>query len=387
MSDAHETSGAGKLIGGARAPTGLVAHERYFWHDTGTGAGFSSTNQFMQPDVHPESPSTKRRLLALLEVSGLADQLTRIKPRAAERDELLYFHTADYIDRVRALSAANGGPVGDSVTIGPGSYEIALLSAGGCLEAADAVLRGQVRNAYALVRPPGHHAEANSGFGYCVFGNLVLLVRHAQRLHRLRRVAVVDWDVHHGNGTESAFIDDPSVLTLSIHQDRWYPLDRGGLEATGSGKARGTNLNVPLPPGSGHGAYLAAFDQVVLPALHRFRPELIVVASGLDASAMDPLGRMLCTSDTYRQMAARITTAADDLCGGRLIATHEGGYSNAYVPFCGLPILEEFSGIRTPVIDPYLEELMQMGGQHLQPHQASIIAEAAELAARVPAGI
>jgi acetoin utilization deacetylase AcuC-like enzyme len=126
---------------------------------------------------------------------------------------------------------------------------------------------------------------------------------------------------------------------------------------------------------------------VVLPALHRFRPELIVVASGLDASAMDPLGRMLCTSDTYRQMAARITAAADDLCGGRLIATHEGGYSNAYVPFCGLPILEEFSGIRTSVIDPYLEELMQMGGQHLQPHQASIIAEAAQLAARVPAGI
>ena len=142
-----------------------------------------------------------------------------------------------------------------------------------------------------------------AGRGYCVFGNLVLMVRHAQRRHGLGRVAVVDWDVHHGNGTESAFIDDPSVLTLSIHQERCYPVDSGRLHVVGTGRGAGTNLNIPLPPGSGHGAYLAAFDRVVLPALHRFRPELIVIASGLDASAMDPLGRMLCTSETYRAMA------------------------------------------------------------------------------------
>ncbi len=372
------------MSGGTKPSTGLVAHERYFWHDTGSGAGFSSTNQYIQPDRHPEAPSTKRRFLALLEVSGLADHLVRIKPRAAEREELLYFHTAAYVDRVRALSAANGGSLGDSVTIGPGSYEIALLSAGGCLEAADAVLRGRVRNAYALVRPPGHHAEAAGGRGYCVFGNLVLLVRHAQRVHGVDRVAVIDWDVHHGNGTESAFIDDASVLTLSIHQERCYPIDSGDLAVTGTGKGEGTNLNIPLPPGSGHGAYLAAFEEVVLPALHRFAPELLVIASGLDASAMDPLGRMLCTSETYREMASRVTAAADDLCAGRLIATHEGGYSNAYVPFCGLPILEEFAAIRTDVTDPYLEELMQMGGQSIQPHQAAVIAQAAALVRGIP---
>jgi acetoin utilization deacetylase AcuC-like enzyme len=374
------------MNGAARRPTGLVAHERYFWHDTGSGAGFSSSNQYMQPDRHPEAPSTKRRFLALLEVSGLAEQLVRIKPRPAQREELLHFHASAYVDKVQALSAANGGTLGDSVTLGSGSYEIALLSAGGCLEAADAVLGGRVRNAYALVRPPGHHAEAAGGRGYCVFGNLVLLVRHAQRVHGLDRLAVIDWDVHHGNGTEGAFIDDPSVFTLSIHQERCYPIDSGDLAVIGNGKAAGTNLNIPLPPGSGHGAYLAAFDQVVLPALHRFRPELIVIASGLDASAMDPLGRMLCTSETYREMASRVAAAADDLCAGRLIATHEGGYSNAYVPFCGLPILEEFSGIRTSVTDPYLEELMQMGGQRLQPHQASVIAQAAALVRGIPPG-
>jgi acetoin utilization deacetylase AcuC-like enzyme len=366
--------------------TGLVAHERYFWHDTGSGAGFSNTNMFMQPDRHPEAPDTKRRLLGLLEVSGLADQLVRIKPRVAERSELNYFHTDSYIDAVRDLSAANGGALGDSVSIGAGSYEIALLAAGGCLEATDAVLAGRIRNAYALVRPPGHHAEASRGRGYCVFGNIVLLARHAQRIHAVERIAVVDWDVHHGNGTESAFIEDPSVLTISIHQDRCYPVDSGDMSATGLGRASGTNLNIPLPPGSGHGAYLAAFDRVVLPALHRFRPELIVVASGLDASAMDPLGRMLCTSETYRAMASRIVGAARDLCAGRLLATHEGGYSNAYVPFCGLSIIEEFAGISTGVVDPYLDELMQMGGQELLAHQAAVIEAAAALVRTIPAG-
>ncbi|MGB6307907.1 MAG: class II histone deacetylase [Steroidobacteraceae bacterium] len=366
--------------------TGLVAHERYFWHDPGSGAGFSSSSPFVQPDQHPESPESKRRLLALLEVSGLAEQLTRVRPRPAERAELRYFHSERYIEAVRELSAAGGGPIGESASIGAGSYEIALLAAGGCIEATDAVLAGRIQNAYALVRPPGHHAEADRGRGYCVFGNVVLSVRHAQRRHGVERVAVVDWDVHHGNGTESAFIEDPSVLTVSLHQDRCYPIDAGQLSVNGTGRAAGTNLNVPLPPGCGHGAYLAAFDRVVLPALERFRPQLIVVASGLDASAMDPLGRMQCTSETYRTMASRIVAAAESLCAGRLVATHEGGYSNAYVPFCGLAVIEEFAGIRTGVADPYLEELMRMGGQDLQPHQAAAIDAAAALVPKVPVG-
>jgi acetoin utilization deacetylase AcuC-like enzyme len=337
-----------------RPPTGLVAHERYFWHDPGSGAGFSGSNPFVQPDQHPETPDSKRRLLALLEVSGLAEQLLRVKPRPAEYAELRYFHTERYIDSVRTLSAAGGGPIGDSASIGSGSYEIALLAAGGCIAAVDAVLAGSIRNAYALVRPPGHHADADQGRGYCVFGNAVLSVMHAQ-------------------------LADPSVLTISIHQDHCYPIDAGQLGVVGTGRAAGRNLNIPLPPGSGHGAYLAAFDRVVLPALERFRPQLIVVASGLDASAMDPLGRMLCTSETFRAMAAKIAGAADSLCGGRLVATHEGGYSNAYVPFCGLAVIEAFAGIRTAAADPYADELMHMGGQDLQPHQAAAIDAAAAL--------
>ena len=234
------------------------------------------------------------------------------------------------------------------------------------------------------MRPPGHHAEADRGRGYCVFGNAVLAVRHAQRVHGLSRIAVVDWDVHHGNGTESAFIADPSVLTISVHQDRCYPVDSGGLETTGAGRAANTNLNIPLPPGSGHGAYLAAFERAVIPALLRFRPELILVASGLDANAMDPIGRMMATSDTYRQLARMVLAAAADSAGGRLVATHEGGYSNAYVPFCGLAVIEEFAGLRTPAVDPYLEEFMSMAGHELLAHQELVIDAAAALAKLTP---
>jgi acetoin utilization deacetylase AcuC-like enzyme len=366
------------------ARTGLVAHERYFWHDPGSGAGFSTASEYAEPDEHPESASTKRRLLSLLQVSGLADSLVPIRPRAATVDELTAFHTPAYVERVRAVSAAGGGTIGESATIGRGSYEIALLAAGGCLEAVDAVMDGRVANAYALVRPPGHHAEPDRGRGFCVFGNAVLSVRHAQRVHRLSRIAVVDWDVHHGNGTERAFLEDPSVLTISVHQDRCYPVDSGGIDITGRGAAAHTNLNIPLPPGSGHGAYIAAFERAVIPALLRFRPELIVVASGLDANAMDPIGRMMATSETYRMLAHLVLAAARETAGGRLVATHEGGYSNAYVPFCGLAVIEAMSEQRTAAADPYLAEFMAMAGHELLPHQAAVIDAAATLAARTP---
>jgi acetoin utilization deacetylase AcuC-like enzyme len=367
-----------------RPATGLVAHERYFWHDAGNSAGFSGSSAFVQPDRHPESPDSKRRLLALLEVCDLAAQLERIAPRAATRAEIQYFHTPRYIDEVARLSAASGGEIGDSLTIGSGSYEIALLSAGGCIAALDAVVSGRVRNAYALVRPPGHHADADRGRGFCVFGNAVIAVRHAQRAHRIGRVAIVDWDVHHGNGTETAFIDDPSVLTISVHQDRCYPVDSGQVEVVGIGRGRNTNLNVPLPPGCGHGAYVAAFEHAVVPALLRFRPELIVIASGLDASALDPLGRMMCTSRTYRELARQVLAVADLTAGGRVVAMHEGGYSNGYVPFCGLAVIETFANIRTEAHDPYLAELESQAGHTLEPHQSAAIAAAAAQAALVP---
>lgn len=343
--------------------TGFVWDERYAWHQQGLMPLGPDTEPFPGPDT----PETKRRIYSLVQTSGLAEHLTPLKPRLATEDELLRFHTPAYIDRVKQASAAGGGPVGESVSIGEGGYEIAALAAGGCLVAVDAVLNGQVDNAYALVRPAGHHAEAAQGRGFCVFGNTALAALHAKATHGVVRRAIVDWDVHHGNGTEDAFYADPDVLTISIHQDRNYPIDRGDIEAIGESAGKGANINLPLPPGSGHGAYVATIDRAVVPALNAFRPELIMIASGVDASARDPMGRMLCSGETYREMTERLMTAAAGLCNGRLVACHEGGYAPTHAPFCTLAILETLAGHRTGVVDPMAERLAQTPGHQAAP--------------------
>ena len=360
--------------------TGLVWHELYMWHDTGTSAWVMPAGLSVQPLGHIESAEGKRRIKNLVDVSGLLDHLVLLKPRAATEEEILRLHTPEYVARIKRESDALGGEAGDLTPFGHGSNEIALLAAGGCITAVDAVLDGKVGNAYALVRPPGHHAERDAGKGFCIFANVAIAVQHARVARGLSRVAVVDWDVHHGNGTEHAFYSDPNVLTISIHQDNNFPPASGALADTGAGAGQGFNINVPLPAGSGVGAYVATFENVVAPALRNFGPELIVIASGLDASAMDPLASMMMTSDGYRRLTQVMLATAGDVCGGRLVACHEGGYSPAYVPYCGLAIMEELSGVHTGLEDPLLPLLSAMGGQELQPHQAAVIDEAAKLA-------
>lgn len=368
--------------------TGFVCHELFFWHHTGASNGAAASYGWpIQPDVHPESADTKRRMLGLLEASGFLDRLVRIKPRHISIEELTAYHTRDYVERVRQLSSGGGGDAGELAPVGVGSFEIAQLAAGGCLEALDAVVDRRVRNAYCLVRPPGHHAERDRGRGFCLFANNVLVALRARDIHGLKRIAILDWDVHHGNAQESAFIEDPNVLTISIHQDGYYPAGSGGAENTGRHAGAGFNLNIPLPPGSGHEAYLSAWTDVVVPATMRFRPELIIVSSGFDASVIDPLGRMLCISDTYRALAKRTVELADQLCGGRLVAVHEGGYSTAYVPFCGLAVIEELAGISSGVVDPIGPVFRDMAGQTLQPHQKAVIARAAIAARNIPAAM
>jgi acetoin utilization deacetylase AcuC-like enzyme len=255
------------------------------------------------------------------------------------------------------------------------------------MAAVDAVLDGTVRNAYALVRPPGHHAVADMGMGFCLFGNVALAAMHARQARGLERVAVVDWDVHHGNGTQAAFYEDPSVLTISVHQDSVFPPGSGPVTDNGAGAGTGANINIPMPPGSGNGAYDAVFADVVHPALERFRPELILVASGFDASAMDPLGRMMLTAGAFGRLTAGLMGVADAVCDGRLVVAHEGGYSEELTPFCALAMVEALSGIETDCRDTILHVFPEaMAGHELQPHQAEAVARAAALVEHVPAG-
>jgi acetoin utilization deacetylase AcuC-like enzyme len=350
------------------------------WHDTGTSAWVTPAGLTVEPLGHIENADGKRRIRNLIEVSGLMDHLVQLRPRPATEDEIARLHTREYMERIKRASSKTGGDAGELTPFGPGSYEIALLAAGGCITAVDAVLDGKVDNAYALVRPPGHHAEKDYGRGFCIFANTALAAAHARQERGQSRVAIVDWDVHHGNGTEHAFYDDPTVLTISIHQDNNYPPGSGAIEDTGAREGKGYNINIPLPAGSGVGAYVATFERVVAPALRAFRPELIIVASGLDASAMDPLASMMMTSDGYRKLTQVVLAVAREVCGGRLVACHEGGYSPAYVPYCGLAILEEMAGVRTGLEDPLLDLLAAFGGQDLQPHQDAVIQRAAKLA-------
>ena len=364
--------------------TGWVFHELYLWHDTRNYASLFPPGLTIEPGEHAENPTTKRRFRNLLEVSGLLEQLTPIRPRPATEAEVARFHTPDYIARIREMSSrADGGDAGVLTPFGQGGYEIALLAAGGTIAAVDAVLEGRVRNAYALVRPPGHHALRDKGMGFCIFGNVAIAAHHARAVHKVGRIATIDWDVHHGNGTQQAFYEDPGVLTISLHQDNLYPLDSGGLQETGAGPGEGYNINIPLPPGSGVGAYVAAFERVVVPALRRFRPELILVPSGFDAGGADPLARMMMHSEGYRRLTRLLMDAADELCQGRLVLSHEGGYSATHVPYCGLAVMETLSGIGTAIADPWLPAMTRWAGQDLQPHQAAAIDRAAAAVARI----
>jgi acetoin utilization deacetylase AcuC-like enzyme len=360
--------------------TGLVWDERYMWHDPGAGAAVERAGGWIEPGMlMDETPATKRRLRNLVDAAGLLPHLVPIAPRPATVEELLRFHTPEYVERVRTMSEANGGSVGFDAWVGRGSYEIALLSAGGTIAAIDAVLDGDVDTAYALVRPPGHHAMADDGAGFCIFGNVVVGTMHARAVRGIGRVAIVDWDVHHGNGAQDAFWTEPDVLTISLHQDRCL-LPSGAVEERGEGAGEGRNINVPLPAGSGEGAYEDAMARVVEPALRRFRPDLIVVACGFDANGFDPLARMLLHSDVFRSMTRRVVGLAAELCDGRIVFSHEGGYSAAVVPFCGLAVLEELSGHRTEVQDPFAARLREFPGQALLAHQREVVDRAAALA-------
>lgn len=364
--------------------TGFVWHERYMWHMTGIAGGSMPAGGYVEPDLlHLESAPAKRRIRNLLEVTGLLDELTPIRPRSATEQEVLRIHDPAYLDRLRVMSDAGFGDAGELAPVGRDSYPIALLSAGGALAAADAIMAKEVRHAYALVRPAGHHAERDRGRGYCLLANGSIVAAHLRATYGLRRVAIVDWDVHHGNGAQSIFYDDPSVLTLSIHEEANYPFDSGGVEEAGTGEGYGANLNVALPSGSGHGAYLSAFDRVIIPALKRFQPELILVASGFDSCMYDPLGRQLNTAETFRAMTRIVMDAAEELCEGRLLLLHEGGYSTFYAPWCGLAVMEQLAGTRTDAVDPYMFA-NDHPGQTLKPHQEAVIDIAARSVPLIP---
>lgn len=302
--------------------TGLVFDESYFWYD--------SLNQpfppfKVQPGANYDRPEIKRRLYNLLQQSGLVKQLISIKPRRAKDDEILLVHNGEYLRSLKTQDHELATVAGPGAVFAAGGLDIARLAAGGAMAAVERVMAEDVDNAFAFVRPPGHHAESHRGAGFCVLNNVAMAARHAQKLG-CKRVAIVDWDVHHGNGAQEIFWDDPNVLTISIHQDYYFLEENTGTcNHRGKGEGFGKNLNIPLPPGCGNRVYKEAFERVVMPALKRFKPDFILVASGLDAGCYDPLARMAMTPHGFKYLGKEIRRAAEQLCNGRLARiSHEG---------------------------------------------------------------
>lgn len=338
--------------------TAFFHDEKCLWHSTAGGfALIAHVGGWVQPPANAglaESPESKRRIVSLMQVSGLADQVDfRTAPMASEED-LLRVHPQQYLEQFKALSDVNGGEIGDYAPFGSGSYEIAKLSAGLALNAVDHVLAGNYNNAYAMSRPPGHHCLADMPMGFCLLANIPIAIEAAKQKYGVERIAVLDWDVHHGNGTQSIFYERDDVLTISLHQEGCFPPGYSGADDRGQGAGAGFNINVPLLPGGGHDAYEYAMQRIVEPAINQFKPELIIVASGFDANVVDPLARMLLHSDSFRMLTAKAMELADQHCDGKLVVVHEGGYAEAQVPFCGHAVVETLAGVDLGVEDPFL---------------------------------
>ncbi len=290
--------------------------------------GWLYDEAFLKHDTGPRHPESARRLQAIaaqLEKTGLIKHLTPIAARPAEKDEVIRVHFPSHWDRVQKVCRDGGGLLDGDTPVSTGSWDAAILAAGGTIAAVDAVLSGEVANAFACVRPPGHHAEPEMSMGFCLFNNVAIAARHLIDKCGLQRVLIADWDAHHGNGTQYAFYKDPQVFYFSIHQFPFYP-GEGAATETGQGKGEGFTLNVPIPGGSGDREFLMGFAGGLLPAMESFHPEFVLLSAGFDAHRNDPLTGLGVTDNGFIQAGLLIKSVADRFCGGKWVTVLEGGY-------------------------------------------------------------
>ena len=275
---------------------------------------------------HPEKRQRLSVIIGQLKQTGLWDRLLHIDPTPAAVTDITAIHDPQYVEAIRAACEAGGIFEPDEVTLGsPGTYDAAMMAAGAVLTGIDAVMDGRARNAFCAVRPPGHHAERDRAMGFCFFNNVAIGARHLQQRHGLRRIAIIDWDVHHGNGTQHAFYNDASVFYFSIHQYPLYP-QSGRAHETGEGAGKGYTLNVPVAAGSTDTDYERVFRDDLKPALERFQPEFILISAGFDGHHKDPLAGVALTADGFGRLTRMVMGMARQHCGERLVSVLEGGY-------------------------------------------------------------
>lgn len=300
--------------------TGLLYDARYLLHDPGS--------------THPERPERLSSSINYLEKLPWFSKLKRYAPQKAELDWILAVHSIDYIKRAEE-SCKKGMPFLDTpdVSISKESYDTALLAVGGVLYLADQLILGKIENGFALIRPPGHHALKKEAMGFCLFNNIAILAKYLQRRHGIDKIVIIDFDVHHGNGTQSTFYEDPSVLYISLHQYPFYP-GTGSANETGEGRGEGATLNCPMRAGAGDKDYKEAFIKKILPKIREYKREIILISAGFDAHKEDPLANINLTIGCYKWMTERIMEVANEFSGGRIISLLEGGYNLKVLPEC-----------------------------------------------------
>ena len=334
----------------------LFWHDDALRHDTGSGLFEQPPSPLLDvQELHPENAVRIRNMKAILERGPLAEHVRRREGRQAGPDELLLVHDPDYVESVRDFCLGGGGILTWSTPVSADSWDAALAAAGTTLAACEAVLAGETDVAYALVRPPGHHAQPARADGYCLFNNIALAAEHARR-RGVDRVAILDWDVHHGNGTQECFYDRDDVLTVSLHMRHgaWgeaHP-QTGAPDEVGAGGGTGFNVNVELPVGTGDGGYLRAFEEIVAPVVDRFEPSLLLVACGQDANQFDPNGRQCVSMDGFRRLGEATRALAERHSGGHVVLAQEGGYARTYSAFCLHSTLAGLLGVEGGLEDP-----------------------------------
>lgn len=317
--------------------TGIVRDIRYLNHRT--------------PDRHPEHSARLKAIYDMIEGENLMSRLRDVAPRMADPSEIHLIHTPEYLTFLASTAGMEQYAFTGDTLASEGSFEAAMLAAGGTFEAIRKVVSGALRNAFVLVRPPGHHAEKSRAMGFCLLNNVALGAGYARKVLGLDRVLIVDWDVHHGNGTQHAFEADPSVLFFSIHQYPHFP-HTGMFVETGRAKGEGYTINMPISGGYGDAEYAAILDRVLKPVAKAFGPDLILVSAGFDAHEKDPLGGMRMSSAGFGVLTRVLMEVADDCCEGRLVLVLEGGYQVGVIGDCVRHVLRELTGMTRSVVPP-----------------------------------
>ncbi len=293
--------------------TGLVYHKDYLLHDAGKH--------------HPERPERLTETMDYFEKTGLLEKLVLLKPEPCSTEDVLRVHSGTVLNTVKNLSSSGGGYIDADTYCSPHTYDVARLAAGGCILAGKAVMEKEVDNAFALVRPPGHHATRDKSMGFCFFNNTAIMIRHLQKFCGVRKAFICDWDAHAGNGTMDIFYEDPSVLNVSIHQDpgSFYP-GTGFVEQYGRGIGAGYTINIPVPEGTGDADYIHILKEYVLPLAEKYGPDLMVIGAGQDSHAAEGISGLCLTEKGYAEMTRLLVETAGRVCSGRVVAVLEGGY-------------------------------------------------------------